>query len=294
MRRSRLFLLSLFLAAFLSITTLSTALTPVEIFSHPDSTTSATVDNNRINVRSTEFFHAIGLGEVEDHEEVYINGYNPSVGSTKEVITPSSVAGLFPFLTVDTTLTLVSTDVDDDGDPVGTGARTVFLGGLNDTYAPITDTVTLNGTTPVNTNIQFFRVNEVRVITSGTSQTNEGVIDIKNGADILARINFGAGQGEGRAQLGVFTVKAGFQMLLCRVFGSTVGGTNAHLHTGVRELGKSWITERHFTLKDSPFSANWTYGKLLPEKTDIVLIAHASGAGAEVDAGLCGFLRPTP
>jgi hypothetical protein len=278
--------------SILFITSLVYALTSVEIKSYPGSTNSATVTNNRVSTLAADFFFAIGLGEVADHDDIYVNGYNPTVGTTKEVVTPSSVAGLFPFPSSIATLSVVSTDADDDGDPAGTGARTALIEGLDDNYLEITDTITLNGTTPVNTNIQFFRVNRVEVITSGTSQSNEGIIDVKNGADILARINFTAGQGEGRAQTGVYTVPAGHEFLLCRVFGSTVGGNNAHLHTGIRELDKSWITERHFTLKDSPFSANWTYGKLVPEKADIVLISHATGGGAEVDAGLCGYLRP--
>jgi hypothetical protein len=259
-----------------------------------DDSNSAVVSEGRLRTEAIDFFYSIGLGEVEDHEPVYISGYNPLTGSTKEVISPISATIPFPFPTAATTLDVVSDDAE-DGAGTQTGALTIRIQGLGAGYIELTpEIVTLNGTTPVVTVNEYLRVNEVRVIDPGSAETNLGIIDIKDGANIISRISFSAGQGEGRAQMGVYTVPAGKEILLCRVFGSTVGGNNAHLHTSIREFGKSWVTERHFTLKDAPFSANWTYGLLVPEKTDILLIAHSTGAGAEVDAGLCGFLRPTP
>jgi hypothetical protein len=253
----------------------------------------AFVNNNKLMIEATEFFHAIGLGEVEGHEAVYVSGYNPAVGTTKEIVSPISAVIPFPFPSAATTLDVVS-DSAEDGAGTQTGALSVYIKGLVAGYVEDEETITTNGTTPVTTVNEYLRINEARIILSGSVGTNVGIIDIKDGANIISRISVSAGQGEGRAQMGVYTVKAGYQMLLCRVFGSTVGGNNAHLHTAIREFSKSWVTERHFTLKDTPFSANWTYGLLIPEKTDILLLSHATGGGAEVDAGLCGFLRPNP
>lgn len=271
------------------------SLTSTELYSHPTSTNSAEVLNRKLSALSYDFFFEIGLGLVSGHEAVYINGYNPAVGAAKETVMPSSANTPYPFLTANTTLTLVSTDVDDDGDPADTGARTVRIEGLQlsaGDWVEVTDTVTMNGTTPVNTNVQFYRINDMRVNTVGATGWNEGIIDLKNGADILARINFSALQGEGVAQTAVYSIRSDSDFNLCRLFGSTVGGNDAHIHAMVRTNLGPWTILRHFTLKDSPFSATWTYGELIPEKSDIEIVAHATGAGAGIDTGLCGYLLP--
>ena len=48
-------------------------------------------------------------------------------------------------------MTIVSEDADDDGDPVGTGARTVRIHYCDDAGDAQLEDVTLNGTTPVDT-----------------------------------------------------------------------------------------------------------------------------------------------
>jgi hypothetical protein len=274
------------------------SITSVEIKQRPDSTNSANVTNNKLESLSTQFFTEIGLGLIDGHEPIYIDGYNANVGTAKEVVRIASLPGLYPYLTSNTTLSVVSTDVDDDGDPVDTGARTVTIIGLYDdgsgNWLDRTDTVTMNGTTPVNTNVQFIRVNEFRVVTAGSSASNEGNITLSNGATVMATIAFAAGSGEGRAQIGIYSVGSNKNGLLCALFMSTVGGNNSHIHTRIREFGESFITERHFTLKDSAFGQRWTYGKLVGEKSDIELVAHAGGAGSEVDAGICLYIFDTP
>jgi hypothetical protein len=248
-----------------------------------------TVDGDLSSV-SRDFFIAIGLGEIENHTPVYINGYNPTVGSSKETVMPSSVAGRYPFPASAVTLDIVSNDADDT--VAGTGAQTVTVTGLDTNYAEISETVDMDGTTPVTTIALFLRVNDFRVTTAGTTGSNEGNITLKSGATFLGQINFDSGLGEGISQTAVYTVPAGKELLLCSLFMSTVGGNNTHIHSAARAFGGAWITERHFTLKDSAFGQIWTYGRLLAAKTDLELLAHAAPS-AEVDGGMCGFLRPT-
>lgn len=278
----------------LSVSTVALALTSVQI-KKSGSADAVDVTNEQLATLSKHYFTEIGLGLMPGKEPVYIDGYNAAVGTTKEVVRIASVAGAYPYLTSNTTLNLSSTDSDDVGG--GTGARTVYIEGYElvaGEWIDINDTVTLNGATPVNTNVQFYRMNEVRVETVGATGSNEGVITLQSGATVMATINFAAGSGEGRAQIGVRSVGSGKQALLCALFMSTVGGNNAHIHTRIRSNLGPWITERHFTLKDLAFGQIWTYGKLVGEKSDIELVAHATGGGAQVDAGICMYIEDTP
>ena len=65
---------------------------------------------------------------------------------------------------------------DDDGDPAGTGARTVFIEGLDGDYNVVSETVTLNGQTAVNTTNSYLYVNQFYVVTVGSGGQNAGII----------------------------------------------------------------------------------------------------------------------
>lgn len=73
-----------------------------------------------------------------------------------------------------------STDVDDDGSPAGTGARTIRVEYLDSTGAgPYTETLVMNGTTCVSTvatNIAY--VEGIKVLTVGSTGSNEGTISM--------------------------------------------------------------------------------------------------------------------
>jgi hypothetical protein len=87
---------------------------------------------------------------------------------------------------------IVSTSANDAA--AGTGARTVLITYLNASMVLKTDTVTLNGTTAVNTNqtdIEF--IESIVVATSGTDLLNDGSLNLMTGlagaGSIMAQIN---------------------------------------------------------------------------------------------------------
>ena len=113
----------------------------------------------------------ISRGAVADTSHINKFGYNTAVGSTYETITD---LGTNVLPTSAGVVSLVSADAnDDDGD---TGARTVEIQGLDANYVEQTETVTMNGTSAVSTTASFIRVFRMRVLTAGTSETNEGNI----------------------------------------------------------------------------------------------------------------------
>jgi hypothetical protein len=93
-------------------------------------------------------------------------GFNDNVDNAEEDLMP--LGALYTFPADATKMDLVSSDAGDDGSPVGLGARTVTVYGLDATFAEISETITLNGVGPVQTVGTYLRINNMRVATAGT------------------------------------------------------------------------------------------------------------------------------
>lgn len=116
----------------------------------------------------------VARGQIQGHSDVLIFGYNPDIDTSEESIWPDG--GTVPHPTVASVLKISSTSTDDDGDPAGTGARTVFIAGVDGDYNVVSETITMNGQTAVNTTNSYLYVNSFYVVTAGSGGANAGVI----------------------------------------------------------------------------------------------------------------------
>jgi len=100
---------------------------------------------------------------------------------------------------------IVSTDAADAA--AGTGARTILVFGLNASFAEQSETVTMNGVTPVATANAYTRIYRMYLLTAGSSHINAGVITAtaQTDATVTAAIELA----EGQTQMAIFTVPAG-------------------------------------------------------------------------------------
>ena len=92
---------------------------------------------------------------------------------------------------------IVSTSTDDDGAPVGIGARTIQVFGLTAWNADEENEIlTMNGTTNVPTTKSYVIIHRLEILTKGASGPNVGVITATAQTDgsISAQINAGIGQ----------------------------------------------------------------------------------------------------
>jgi hypothetical protein len=87
---------------------------------------------------------------------------------------------------------VVSDSVNDDA--AGTGAQTIIVEGLDSDYLQVSETVTMDGITPVNTTQTFLRVNRAYNVTAGSGEINAGNISISVGGDVQAYIEAAQGQ----------------------------------------------------------------------------------------------------
>lgn len=133
------------------------------------------------------FYTQVAQGVVPGYSSFSLFGYNPDLDQVEESVWPDG--GTVPHPTSASQLTVASTDINDDGSPVGTGARTVYIEGLNGSYEVVSETITLNGTTGVTTSNSYLYVNQFYVATVGSGGANAGDITAKVGAtlyDIIA------------------------------------------------------------------------------------------------------------
>jgi hypothetical protein len=119
----------------------------------------------------------VSRGQIMGHSSLTIFGYNPDVDTAEESIWPDG--GTVPHPTTAAVLKVSSTSASDTS--LGTGARTVYLEGLDGSYNLVGETIVLNGQTEVNTTKTYLYVNQLYVTSVGTGESNAGVINIGTG-----------------------------------------------------------------------------------------------------------------
>jgi hypothetical protein len=126
---------------------------------------------------STGYLYDIAEGNVTGHTVWTKNGYNGALSASMEDLW--AVGGEYVFPATQQQMEVVSSSTDDDS--AGTGARTVYISYLDNTFTEHEETLTLDGTTPVATTAtNIYRVNTFRVATTGTGLQNAGNIDIRS------------------------------------------------------------------------------------------------------------------
>jgi len=241
--------------------------------------------NGKIRTSSVPYTYDIAKGNVTGHTALILYGRNPSVGLTYETV--SGISVLQEYMTSAEQVKLLSTDTDDDGAPVGAGARTVAIYGLNAAYGAVAETLTMNGQTAVTADSSYLRVFAIRVITAGASTTNEGIIYLTDngGTDTLLAMLAGKGQ----SNAGIWTVPLNQTLYVTHFFGSEASNKGGEIAVFLRPPGKAWYTPIGTDLYNAFASLSVNVPFSIPESTDIEFRAKAVQAGGIVTAGLLGW-----
>jgi hypothetical protein len=184
------------------------------------------VDQQLIKIANGQIY---GFG----HSVRHVFGYNPDVDSSAEE-TIWTYGGIYTHLASPTTLTISSSSAGDTS--AGTGARTIYVVGINGTGAEHTETLTLNGQTAVTTSYQYTEVQSMTVLTAGSGGKNAGQIYLGTGtvtAGVPANVYGHIAVGENQSLMGHITVPLGYKGYI--VAGSISSGT---------EGGGNYITGR--------------------------------------------------
>lgn len=226
----------------------------------------------------------VARGQITGHEVINVFGYNPDVDTSEESVWPDG--GTVPHPTVASALSIVSTSTDDDGSPVGTGARTVYIEGLDGSYNVVSETVTLNGTTDVTTANTYLYINQFYVATVGSGGANAGEITAKVSTTLYDLIATGYNQ----RTTAHYCVPAGYTGYLTTgviTTGQATGSTavtaflKQHGPDGILRVGAV------STLNNGAVQYDFSYPYIVPEKNCV----GASAIGVATNNSVSAFFN---
>lgn len=239
-------------------------------------------------VSSMPYLYDIVEGNVEGHKAWSKMGFNSDIQAAEEVV--ASQGGAYVFPTGAMQLQAVSSDNTQDKGG-GTGALAVTVYGLDSNYAEISETITLNGSTAVDSALStWFRINNARVSSVGTGGKPVGNITIKGKLDGLTYGYIAAGQT--RQRQFVYTVPLGKTLYITQavVYCVHTAANKRCLVTlratydeksGARlTAGKHFMAFAEAQLSDNPVSVEYPTPKKFTEKVDIIMVGISTGTAA--------------
>lgn len=220
----------------------------------------------------------VARGQITGHRSVIIFGYNPDVDTSRVTVWPYT--GVLPLPAAALQMKVSSSSANDTAS--GTGARTVFVSGLDANHNEISEIVTLNGQTAVLTAQFFLHINSAYVATAGSSLSAEGDIYFGDGtvtagvpATVYDLIKFDYNQ----RITGSYTVPAGYTGYVSQgLFSAGQPGGSAQVSGRLMSIGTDGIrrTAAITTVNNGVADYVFEYPLQIPEKTTIEATAQAS------------------
>lgn len=248
-------------------------------------------------VSTQNYLYSIAEGLIPDHESWSKIGYNPNIGVTEEDLWGISAPYVFPAAAIQ--MEVVSSDNTQDK-AGGTGALTVYIEYLDINYIEHNTSVTLNGTTPVNTSVSnIFRVNHFRVATTGTGGKAVGNLSLRSVGGVTTYSYIQAGYT--RARNVIYTVPDGKTLYVTTIAFSctdaakgvrfTTRATYDNVTGQVLTPGIFFIAYNEVVLQNNSYVRELTMPTRLPEHTDIKVSVISTQAGAIGTCSLAGWLE---
>lgn len=239
-----------------------------------------------------DFFTQVALQRVTWARRVFFSGNNPDLDPGSEPEDVHAAGGLFSFKPTGGQLEVASSSLNDSA--AGTGMRTGRFDFLTDLYEEVSETLTMNGTTPVlTTRTDLLRINGALGMSAGSLGRNDGTITIRDAGGGTARATipiFTEGavtQGQTFIDQMLYTVPAGHTMLVYSVDLTVNRATADRFVTGrVYARSSAGVIRTSKAFGVSSGAAFLLQGRLpvpIPEKTDWwVRLINTSGVNTDV------------
>jgi len=228
----------------------------------------------------------VSRGQITGHRSVVVFGYNPDVDTSRVTVWPYT--GILPLPAAALQMKVSSSSVDDTAN--GTGARTVFVAGLDANYNEISEIVTLNGQTAVLTTQSFLHINNAYVATAGSGLSAAGDIYFGEGtvtagvpATVYDLIKFDYNQ----RITGSYTIPAGYTGYVSQgLFSAGQPGGSAQVSGRLLTIGTDGIRRAAAITTVNNGTADYTfeYPIMIPEKTTLEATAQGSSNNNEASA----------
>lgn len=238
-----------------------------------------------------EVYLAISRGAVTGVSFAHITGHNAAVGTSLETIWGES--SLYVYRDTATVMKISSGDANDTS--AGTGLQTVEIVGLDNSHVEISETVSLNGQTEVNTTKEYLRIFHLHGQTAGSGLQNAGIVyagtgTVTSGKPAVVHAHMAVGLNHSLAA--IFTIPAKYSgcLLSHRQYSSVNKSVDAFLF--LRPTGKIFFAEDTLSYTVGEVDELYTPPLVLPAKTDIEVRATAGGGGGDIAAALSIVLIP--
>jgi hypothetical protein len=230
-----------------------------------------------------DYYLEVARGNITGAIPVSKFGKNPDIDIGTEDIW--SQGGTWVAPTTARVHNIKSSSTDDDGAPVGTGANTVKVYGLNGSYVLTEETVTMNGTTDVATANSHVIIYRMKVVTAGSGGKNAGTITAT--AVVDATVTLAIVIGKNQTQGSIYQVPAGYTGYLVSFGCGIDGGTtsNVDIELFVKPFGEVYQLKGTIMLGGSGTSSHDRhYMNPLPitEKSIIKLTGTSDTANMDV------------
>ena len=219
--------------------------------------------------------------DVADNDYKYgsntdVDAFNGGTPTDVDIVAYDGLAYLPDVVVPAASIAIVSDNANDDVG--GTGAISVQIFGLATDFTMQDEIVLLDGLNPVNPELDYIRVNRMRVFAWGALRENAGNISMKNAANFFALIPAGASS----TLQAVYTVPADYNhaQLLWWLASLRIKAANSvDMKLNIREFGGGWIArssgscsdkKNYFRKPDNPI--------IVPAKADIKMTAFDATA----------------
>jgi len=206
----------------------------------------------------------IRRGLYTDLSGLYKFGYNSAVGTGYETIWDGN--NVYTYIASAGTATATSSN---SGDNTGT----VLVQGLDSSYNPVEETLTIGGSAGT---VEFYRIFRAQLVTHPTGNTNIGAITITADSKSAAIISIGQGQ----TLMALYTVPAGKRAYIVQLD----VGSSKDLENEVRLITKNsggvFNTKAFVTTRGGFMEKNFFIPTVVDEKLDIEIQAKASATSA--------------
>lgn len=257
-------------------------------------------DSNGLARRNDLMPWATGVahGLVQGCTRVAALGTNPSTAANASFWYGT---GPYNWITSAGPLEIVSSSANDTA--AGTGCRSVLVSGLDTSFNPLSETVTLNGTTAVPLTKTYFRIQQMLVVSAGSAQTNQGTVTLRDAGAGTTRSVIPvvlAGFGIGISSQSAYTVPAGYTLEIESILISiNRTGANANNNVTIRNSFYNNVTGVLLRPLSFATSSNGPYrheaGSGYPvmtvnQKTDVDFICADVTSAISVTAAWVGTL----
>jgi hypothetical protein len=227
--------------------------------------------------------YAIAEGSIRDAFAVQKFGENQDAGAVEEPLWSDS--GAYTWMTSAQQIKVASVGAsggNDDGDPAGSGARTLELFGLDGDFNRINEIIVLNGTTAVTSGKSYRRFYRAIVRTVGATGWNEGALNIydNGGANQIGHIPIGYNQ----TMQAIYTIPANYKAYLTRWYASSATNQTVDVFLRARPLGEAFQVKHKIHIYRGFAEERFHAPLVFDGRTDIYLSTIAS-ASSDVAGG---------